>query len=481
MPAGSRRRGLPGPVLALLYVATVILPIGLAAQQGSGRADLWVKAAGASGLAAGAMILLQMVSSGRFERLSGRIGIDVTMGFHKWAAPVALVLALVHPIFYLGLPDPQRPHRFTNHLNNLLSAPHLADGRWALLLLLVLVALALLRDRLPLRYEVWRMSHAIVAYALVALIVAHALGDGRYSGRGALALYWPLLAAAVAGPALWVYLRRLLAGPKGDWRLAGSRRVADRLWEVTLTGNSGQSLEFRAGQFAWLAFGRHRLPLFDHPFSIASPPAEGAAPRFLIQEAGDFTDTIATLPPGTRVGIDAPHGSFLLEDGVGATVLLIAGGVGIAPILSILTDLAARGDGRELRLVYAARDEAAMVPESFWRPALERLGGRATRLSDAATDTPGIGRGPLNADHLRAALDGWDPATTVALICGPGPMMTAATDCLHRLGVPLGAIDYERFSYSATSLSDKDRRALAGFLLSWGAIAAAIAGFALFA
>ncbi|MFC2967697.1 ferric reductase-like transmembrane domain-containing protein [Acidimangrovimonas pyrenivorans] len=479
MPDGSRRRGLPGPLLALLYVLIVILPIGLAAAMTGGKgADAWVRACAAAGLAAGAMILLQMVSSGRFERLSGRIGIDVTMGFHKWAAPLALVLALAHPLLYLGLPDPQRPRRFYNHLNTLWNAPHLADGRWALLLLLILVALALLRDRLPLRYEVWRMSHAIVAYALVALIVAHALSDGRHSTRGALPFYWLLLAAAVAGPALWVYLRRLLAGAEGDWRLASSRKVADRLWEVTLTGNSGQSLDFRAGQFAWLAFGRHRLPLFDHPFSIASPPDQGAAPRFLIQEAGDFTRSIGRLPHGTRVGIDAPHGSFPL-DGGGNAVLLIAGGVGIAPILSLLGDMAARADDRAVRLIYAARSPDAMLHDSFWRPALEALDGRATLLSDAPTDRPGIGQGPLGEAHLRAALEGIDPKRVKVRICGPGPMMTMATDCLHRCGVPLANVDYERFSYSTASLSRRDLRALAGFLLSWAAIAAAVAGFAL--
>lgn len=473
-----RRRGLPGPLLALLYVVAVVLPIGLAALQPQPPLGAWVRAASASGLAAGVMVLLQMITSGRFEGLSGRIGIDVTMGFHKWAAPVALALAIAHPLFYLGLPDPRRPNRFDHHLDALLGAPHLWDGRIALILLMVLVVLALVRDRLPLRYEGWRATHAAGAFALIALVVWHALSDGRYSWHGPLAWFWVLLGLGVAGSALTVYLRRLGAGPAHDWRVASCRKVADRLWEVALEGAPGNHLRFRAGQFAWLATGGHRLPLFDHPFSIASPPAEGDRPRFLIREAGDFTTATGALKPGAKVTLDAPHGSFTLDEG-GTGVLLIAGGVGIAPILSVLTEMAARDDTRTVRLIYSAHDAAAMVPEDMWRPALDRLGGKAVLIASVPGATPGIRRGRLGAEHLQAALEGLDPARTKVMICGPGPLMTDTTDRLNQMGVPLSAISYERFSYDAASLSGKDRRALTGFLLAWGAIGAAIAAFAL--
>ena len=97
-----RMPGLSGWVLAVGYVAIVALPLVLAALSDVEPLDIWTELAAATGIAGGVMMLLQIVSSGRFEVLSGRIGIDLTMGFHKWAAPIALVLVLAHPLLLVG-------------------------------------------------------------------------------------------------------------------------------------------------------------------------------------------------------------------------------------------------------------------------------------------------------------------------------------------------------------------------------------------
>lgn len=456
-----------------LAVAAPLLAV-LAISSGHGRADMRLGAA--SGMVAAAMILLQMISSGRFEAISGRIGIDVTMAFHKWAAPVALLFAIGHVAFLAGLPDPERPHRLANRLSQFWSAESLLDAWLALALLALIVGLALLRNRLPVRYEIWRATHALGAVGLITAVLWHVIGDGK--GSLGLSTLWVLLALCVTAPAAWVYASRFTRPASRFWRIASSRKVADRLWEVTLEHPTGKRLAYRAGQFAWAAFGGGRLPLHDHPFSIASAPGEPGL-RFLIQEAGDFTQKIGELPRGMRVGLDAPHGSFgLREDGTGG-ILLVAGGVGIAPILSILGDLAKNGCKRPVRFVYAARHRGAMVPAEMFRPALERLGIAPILLVDSGKTGKCVERGPLTPAHLKRAIAGLDPTEAEALICGPGPMMSAATDELVRLGVPLARIDYERFSYSTADSSTKDRRVLAGFGLLFTTLAAFVAAYSL--
>ncbi len=128
------------------------------------------------------------------------------------------------------------------------------------------------------------------------------------------------------------------------WRITDRRQIAEHLWKITVTGAGDERLDFRPGQFAWLAFAPRRFPLFDHPFSIASASGDGGTLSFIIREAGDFTGKIGSLPIGTAVGIDAPHGSFTL-DGIDAdAVLLVAGGVGIAAVVGLLGALAENGD-----------------------------------------------------------------------------------------------------------------------------------------
>lgn len=480
MPAmPARPPNSPPPwVLAALYFLAATLPIALALMTVGRGAGAFTRAGIAAGIAAFVMLLAQMVTSGRFERLSGRLGIDVTMGFHKWAGPVALAFALAHPFLLVGPPDPDRPNRQARHLAAVLEAPGLADARLALLLLALLVALALLRDRLPFRYEVWRASHGLAALALVAALLWHALSDGRAAGSWG-AVFWPAAVALATVPALWVYLRRL-AGAGTGWVVEENRPVAERLWQVTLRPAGARPFAFRAGQFAWLAFGRCRVPLCDHPFSIASAPGSGDRLRFLVQEAGDFTGRIGAIPPGTSVAVDAPHGSFSLDRAdAGGPVLLVAGGVGIAPILAILGALAERGENRPVRLLYACRDPAFMVPEALWRVDLERLGGRAILLTDSAPDGPGVEQGPMTLDHVRAAMAGLDPARTTAFLCGPGGMMARAADCLEGCGLPPRAIHFERFRYDAQGLSRKDWRRMGAWVALFGSIAGAITLFAL--
>jgi predicted ferric reductase len=114
----------------------------LAALSGVEPAGLWTEAASATGMVGAVMMLLQLVSSGRFEWLSGRIGIDTTMGFHKWAAPVTVRLLLLHPLLFLTPIDASRLNVAVNHLTAMLTAPRNFTGIAALILTAAVVVLA---------------------------------------------------------------------------------------------------------------------------------------------------------------------------------------------------------------------------------------------------------------------------------------------------------------------------------------------------
>jgi predicted ferric reductase len=478
LPRSEHARGFPAPALAALYAAATVVPLTLAAVSGIEPAGPWSEAATAVGMIGAVMLLLQLVSSGRFEMLSGRIGIDVTMAFHKWAARVMVVLILLHPILFVAPVSPDRLNVAFNHLAAMLDSPRNLSGVVGLVLIVAVVCLAMLRDRLTVPYEAWRASHGLLALAATFATVHHILGVGTYAGESRLRAFWLLLTLAAVAAALGVYTVRAWRIHHQTWRVIGVRPVAERLWEVTI-GSASQRLAFKAGQFAWLALAPRRFPLFDHPFSIASSPREGDKLSFIVQEAGDFTDKVAALPLGTPAGLDAPHGSFTL-DGIRAdSVLLIAGGVGIAPILGLLRDLGANDDRRPVRLVYGARAPAAMIEPAELQSMLDRLNARAFFLVDTPSPDWANGIGPVTPAHLQEALAGLDPERVAAMICGPGAMMTAVTDGLHALGVPYPNIRYERFDYAAGAPSGKDRRVMAGFWVMALAIAAAGVAFAL--
>ena len=72
--------------------------------------------------------------------------------------------------------------------------------------------------------------------------------------------------------------------------------------------------------------------------------------------------------------------------------------------------------------------------------------------------------GYLGRTKLDMLLDGLDPSRAVALICGPGPMVTAVSDTLLDLGLPMRNVVYERFDYGGVLAARQDRRRTFGFI-----------------
>lgn len=478
MRAPPRIRGLSGFWLALLYVAALTAPLALARLTGRSHALAWRDATAATGIVAGVALVLQFVTSGRFEFLSGRIGIDVTMAFHKWSARALVFAIVVHPLTFIVPNVLANPSRTLDWLVYLFFDRRFLTGTISGVATILLVLMALHREKLR-HYVLWRASHGLLALAAVVFLILHVLRAGHYARYFPLDAMWPMLTLVVVASALAVYGNRALQMAATTWRVTSNRKVADGLWEVALYPQSGKGLHYRAGQFAWIAFGARRFPLFDHPFSIASSPSAGSGLSFIIKESGNFTRQIGTIPVGAKVGIDAPHGSFVLDDSPDDALLLVAGGVGIAPILGILRELKARGDRRPVRLIYAGARPAAMIAPDRIVDEAEGLDFKAAFLAEEAGPDWRYGRGRMTPTVVEEVLAGLDRGRVKAMLCGPGAMMCAGCDLITAAGVPLAAIRYERFDYADEARSAKDRRLLAGFAVIGAAVTAAVVVFAL--
>jgi predicted ferric reductase len=476
----TRRFRLSATALAVVYSLMLASPLSLAWWTGiSPATSFWREAVSITGLVGCMMLVLQFLTSGRYETLSGGVGIDVTMGFHKWAARFLLVIVVLHPVLLQFPLTGDRLDTFWLRLGAAVTAPRYLTGTVALVLVVLVVLLGILRDRLPAPYEIWRASHGLMVLAAVWLAVLHAIGVGTYSQAGALAVLWPALATVATALLLGVHLVKSFRMRRQGWRIVANRKIADRMWELTVAPEKGRpGLDYRAGQFAWITFAPRRLLLLDHPFSIASSPAAGPNLVFVIKEIGDFTRHIGELEPGRAVGVDAPHGSFTLDDRDADAVVLVAGGVGIAPILGILRDLAARGDRRPVRLIYAAGSPPSMIDPEEITAAGAGLDLRTQFVVEAADEGWAYRIGRAGAREFGAAMEGLDPKRTAVMICGPAPMTVAIADLAARSGVPLRLVHYERFDYGGGRRSRKDRAITTWF---WAMALAVLAAGTIFA
>lgn len=145
------------------------------------------------------------------------------------------------------------------------------------------------------------------------------------------------------------------------------------------------------------------------------------------------------LAPGDELAFRGPYGAFRLRESE-RNVLMIAGGSGMAPILCLLRDLAARGSGRRVRFFYGGRTERDL----FNLELISRLGAQ---LGDFRFE-------PVTGEFVHEAaeryLESGELAEFEAYMCGPPPMIDAALEMLtERHGHDADLIFWDKFTTSA--------------------------------
>ena len=468
MPVG---RGFPAALLIGAYLAIGTLPLWLAWGEEGPAGGFWRALSNGMAMVAFALLCVQFFISGRIRWVAGRFGVDRLMLFHQLAARVITVALLVHPLLYV-LQSLQRDGfaAAAETAAAMLANPALTSGLTAWVLLVVVMALALLRDWLRLRYETWRITHGLGAAAIVCAGLHHTITVGSHSEELALAQVWIVLGVLALGALAYLYIVRPWQLGQQPFYISNVTRVGDKLWSVTLwpaklkpvglfaaaaKPRVTAPIAYEAGQFAYVTLGASPFVMADHPFSIASAPDGTSKLKFLIKEAGDFTNAVGSLKPHTRAYVDGPFGAFTLRAGEEAAggadkvagLAFIAGGVGIAPILSLLRDAHGRGETRPLRLLAGNRIAGQIVygeEMDGWAAARDFRARHV--LQNPPIDWPG-GVGVLDETTVSGWIDWPQPESWLYFVCGPRAMREAAERVLLARGVPPARIISETLRY----------------------------------
>lgn len=194
--------------------------------------------------------------------------------------------------------------------------------------------------------------------------------------------------------------------------------------------NGGNFPHFLPGQFNMLySFGKG-----DAAISISGDPTKQQPLRHTIRRAGVVTQALEKLKPGGVLGIRGPFGvSWPVKKAEGQDVLLVAGGIGLAPLRpAMYTLLANRGNYRKIALFYGARtpEDILYVTElEKWR---SRLDLQVWVSVDAATRD---WKGDVGVVTKLIAKASFDPLNVVALICGPEIMMRFTIQELEKIQI----------------------------------------------
>jgi predicted ferric reductase len=357
-------------------------------------------------------------------------------------ARIALGFAILHPFLYRGTPSGgQRPWDSTRQLVITTDISDLSTGIAAYLILPSLVLLAIGRTKLDYKYETWRLMHGVGALLIAALLLHHTVYAGRYGSQLVMNGVWLAMTAASVGSLCYVYLLVPLRGKARAWHVTSVRRLTPKQWELTVAPDNHLGLVYKAGQFVWLNVGHSAFSMKENPFSISSAPGAGPQISFMIKELGDFTQVIGQIKPGTVTYLDGPYGSMSVEGRTEPGVALIAGGVGLAPLLGILRQMRLTGDPRKVKLIYGNRS----VDQIAYR---EELGPEDVTL--VLSEQPETWQGEtgfINAALLDRVFSREEFREWAFVLCGPTIMMDIVEDHLVKRDTPPHRILSERFDY----------------------------------
>jgi anaerobic sulfite reductase subunit B len=213
------------------------------------------------------------------------------------------------------------------------------------------------------------------------------------------------------------------------FRVVRRRRETHDTWTLELEPVAGEALEVSPGQFTMLyAFGVGEVPI-----SVSGDT--GGPLVHTVRAVGAVSRAICAARPGTILGVRGPFGnSWPVVEAAGSDVVVVAGGIGLAPLRPAVYELLRRrADFGEVVLLYGSR----MPAELLYPRELERWRGRFD-LHVAVTVDQGLDgwRGNVGVVPQLLASAAFDAGSATALVCGPEIMMHFTAAGLLERGVP---------------------------------------------
>ncbi len=224
---------------------------------------------------------------------------------------------------------------------------------------------------------------------------------------------------------------------KGEITTIHSLTEMERLYRIQIIDpEERRRFRFEPGQFVML-----EVPgIGEAPFSISSPPSRHGDIELCIRKVGGVTNFLSRAERGMRVGIRGPFGtSFPMEQMYGRNILLIAGGLGLAPLRTPISYIQEnRNRFNNVDIIYGAKDPTQLLftyQYDMWR-------ADDIKLSTIVEKGDPSWQGPVGliTHALEGILSGRDAAyfhETYAIVCGPPVMFKFVCAMLNDRDIPM--------------------------------------------
>ncbi len=389
------------------------------------------------GMTAATLLLLQLSLSARFKVLDRIFALNRLYGVHRVNAVAVTVLALFHPLFVFA------PEDITSIPLELEYWPE-ALGAFLLVLILLITATGIWRLFLSFPFDRWWVFHRGAVSLAVVMLIVHVLFVSETFEEAEPRLLVFLAAGIYAIVLGWVKTKPVLR-KKTPWTVTGVAPAGKDTYTIQVSPRDSGTIQYIPGQFAFISFQSGNVSSEEHPFTISSTPTRPGNLLFSIRCSGDWTGRISRLTPGDTAYIDGAYGHFsYLFHNPSDELIMIAGGIGITPMLSMLRHMVDSGKRRKTTLIWSNRTRDDIVYADEFKE-LEQQLSKLKLIHVLTRQEKGPDSGSrLNLDKLKKLLSEHSRKTPV-FVCGPPIMMQDVKRWLIEIGFRRSVIFLEEF------------------------------------
>ncbi len=382
-----------------------------------------------------ALVMLLLV--GRVPAVERYVGQDRLVRWHRRLSPWPLSLIAMHVVLTtLGYAQAAKTGVGHELAVFIASYPDMLAATVAFAIMVAAAVVSVRAVRRRLARETWWTLH-LCMYLALALAFMHQIALGpSFVGHPLTRAAWVVAWLATAGVVLFYrVLLPVLRSLRYRLRVVAVTEEAPGVVSVICSGRRLERLKAAGGQFMLWRFMARGIWWQAHPYSISALPRPPYM-RLTVKASGDHSRALASLPLGTRVMIEGPYGAFTRQLQRNSRALLVAGGVGVTAVRSLLEDMPAKA--RPIVIVRASSEWDLLFRDELSTMVKKRR-GRLHEIIGARSDVR------MDAVSLLKLVP--DVRSRDVYLCGPEGFVDAMVDVVRRLGVPELAIHFESFSY----------------------------------
>lgn len=404
----------------------------------------------ALGLLAFSLTLTEVFIALRFKTMERKIGLPMMYSIHGTMAIILMIAAIAH----IG-----------NELNaqkNFTVLPIATPAGFmamALLVLTTLTGIFILSNRFirksptfkrlkesVFKRELGLMAHRFSILAVLA-IFAHMMAVDFVRSNILLSVLSGLYVVLAVGGYIGSKIGKKVLPP---YVLQHLSQHNPNIYELEFEPQMGTLMTYKPGQYVFVRFIKSALPKESHPFSISSAPLSNSTSlKVMIKNSGDYTSLMNQLKSGDIATLEGPYGNFMdINTAIdNSPLVMLAGGIGITPILSILRSQIQEHNVRRMVLVWGLASQKNLMLLDELKEMKQQNGSFSYYITFSKEHVDSFDSGQITQEYLKQIGVHELYSEADFFICGPAPMMDSMKGILKDNKVDPDRIHIEEFSF----------------------------------